>query len=438
MEITEFPGSDNLLAPTGIIKELEERMAKLFGAEHSFLMTNGSTGCLLSALMAVRKQGAQVLIARNCHKSVYSALVLSGMKPVYVFPEVTDINIAGGVSPAAVEDALRQNPSICAAIITSPTYEGFSSDVPAIAKIAHDYGIPLIVDEAHGASFNFSECLPDSAVVCGADIVIHSLHKRLPMLSQTAVMHVRPGILDPVSVKKSFNLIQSTSPSYILMAQVDYALGLLMEDASIMNNYISDLKSCRDKLTSTHSPADNETLTLIGKEYEGRYAIKQVDISKLVLYINNKALSGGKLERMFTNDYGIQIELSGVNHVIVMTTPGDTSEGYKRLIKAVTALNSQEIPAGDLDDQEQVSAPPRPQIVLTPRDAFYEKTRLVKLSDAESMVSAAFIIPYPPGIPLVAPGEIITSEILSYIKLCKASGITVIGADENVSVCEGV
>ncbi|MDR1705257.1 MAG: aminotransferase class I/II-fold pyridoxal phosphate-dependent enzyme [Clostridiales bacterium] len=431
MEITEFPGADNLLAPAGVIKELEERIARVFGAEVSFLMTNGSTGCLLAALMAVRKQGAKVLVARNCHKSVYSALVLSGMRPVYVYPEMTDINIAGGVSPAAIEAAFRENPGICAAVITSPTYEGFVSDVSAIAEITRGYGVPLIVDEAHGAGFNLSDKLPESAVACGADIVVHSLHKRMPMLSQTAVMHVKSGILDPAFVKKGFNLIQSTSPSYILMAQVDYALGLMLDDPGIMAGYLKNLLDLRAKL-----PKEG-ILRLVGEEYDGRFAIKQTDISKIVLYIDGKELSGGRIERIFAEDYGVQLELSGLCHVIAMTTPGDTGEGFNRLFRAVNAVNEGKISAGDSNVFERISAPPRPQIVLTPRDAFYEKTRSVKLSEALSLISAGFIIPYPPGIPLVAPGEIITSEILTHIKACGDSGINVIGADESIYVCEG-
>lgn len=434
MEITEFPGADNLLAPAGVIKELEERVAEAFDADFSFLMTNGSTGCILAALMAVRRQGAHVLVARNCHKSVYSALVLSGMKPFYIYPEITDINIAGGIKPSDVERALRENREICAAIVTSPTYEGFVSDIAAISRITRRYGIPLIVDEAHGASFNFSKALPASAVTLGGDIVIHSLHKRLPMLSQTAVMHVRKGLLDPFFVKKGFNLIQSTSPSYILMAQIDYALGLLLDEPSIMTDYVGNVAKYRDMMPRSG------LVSLIGEEYKGKSAVFDVDLSKFVFYIDNPGLSGGRLERILADNYGIQMELSGVRHVIAMTTPADTEEGFKRLLDALNDINGGGVFIGNpqASEFENVAAPPKPQIVLTPRDAFYERTRYVKLADSKSLVSAGFMIPYPPGVPLVAPGEIITGEILEYIQLCKDSGINVIGADENIFVCDGV
>jgi arginine/lysine/ornithine decarboxylase len=379
--------------------------------------------------MAVRRQGAPVIIARNCHKSVYSALVLSGMRPVYLFPEMTDMNIAGGINPRSVERALEANKSAAAVVVTSPTYEGFTSDIPAIAEIAHRHGVPLIVDEAHGAVFNFHGDLPESAVKCGADIVVHSLHKRLPMLSQTAAMHVNEGLLDPVSVKKSVNLIQSTSPSYIFLAQVDYALNALLAEPERMGGYMAMIQEFRAAF-----PREG-TLSLVGEEYAGKNSIREADISKFVIYINSMGLSGGRLERILADNYGLQAELSGVAHIIAMTTPADTREGMERLLNAVKSVNAGEVFVGDFDGMEKIQAPPRPQVALTPRDAFYEKARPVKLQDAKSLVSASFIIPYPPGIPLVAPGEIITADILSYIKLCWDSGINVIGADENILVC---
>lgn len=432
MEITEFPGADNLLAPKGIILGLERRIASIYGADESFISTNGSTGGILTAVMAVRKQGAHILVARNCHKSVYSALVLSGMKPVYIYPEMTDLNLAGGINPAHVEKALGEYPDICAVIITSPTFEGFLSDVKAIADIAHSRGVPLIVDEAHGANFAFSSQLPASAVKQGADIVVHSLHKRLPMLSQTSVIHVNRGICDPARVKNCFALTQTTSPSYIFLAQIDYCLDKLLEPGSnVFERYMEELYGFRELFSR------DAMISLIGKEYKGQNAIYDVDISKLVFYISNMSLSGGRLEKLLSERYGVQLELSGVCHIIAMTSPADTKTGYERLLKGINEINAGACLGllGEGRELEQITTPPRPVIELTPRDAFYETPVPVALSEAESLVSAGFIIPYPPGIPLVAPGEVITADIISYIRLCKRSGINVIGADETVSIC---
>ena len=428
MEVTEIPGADNLLEPRGIIKELEERIALTFGAKFSFFMTNGSTGCLLSALMAAGNKGGHVVMARNCHKSLYSALVLSGLKPVYIFPEMTDINIAGGICPKALKKTLEANPGAAAVVITSPTYEGFVSDVKEIAGIAHSMHVPLIVDEAHGANFCFGDLLPDSALLNGADIVVHSLHKQLPMLSQTAALHLgETDYFEPGFIKSCVNLIQSTSPSYMQMAQVDYALTQLLEDASIIKDYESLIAEFRVKF-----PREG-AVRLFGEEYVGKHGIKDMDLSKFLFYADG-AFSGRELDFILADDYGIQVEMSGMSHVIAMTTPGDKREGFERLHKALCKINERF--AGETVITRNLTVPSLPQMGLMPREAFYAKTRQILLEDAAGQVSAEFIIPYPPGIPLVAPGEVITREILNYVKQCREKGVSVIGADEYINTVE--
>ncbi|MCL2702689.1 MAG: aminotransferase class I/II-fold pyridoxal phosphate-dependent enzyme [Defluviitaleaceae bacterium] len=423
MEITEIPGSDNLLAPEGIIRELEERTAVVFGADISFLGTNGSTGGLLGGLMAVNKPGAPVIIARNCHKSVYSALVLTGLRPVYIFPEMTDINIAGGISPENVRMALEMNPGAAAVVVTSPTYEGFISDIAAIVKISHTYGVPLIVDEAHGANLNFAPEFPESAVKLGADIVVQSLHKQLPMFSQTAVTHVNTKLMDAELVKKSLNLAQTTSPSYMFLAQIDYALNLLRENPDIIRDYVSLLSEYRFKF-----PREGG-IRIFGEEYAGRSAIFAIDQTKLLLRSDYSNIAGSGLERLLAEDYGIQIEMSGLRHIIAMTTFADTREGFERLNKAVCRINENGDAVESTAKTRRLPIPPRPETAMTPREAFYQKSRRVKMTEAESMISAGFIIPYPPGSPLIAPGEIITGGMIDYIARCVEDGITVVGAD---------
>lgn len=423
MDFTEIPEADSLLEPAGVIRDLESRLSDVFGGDKSFLMTNGSTGCLLAALMAARRRGGEIIIARNCHKSVYSGLVLSGMKPLYIFPEMTDINIAGGLRPETVESALEKNPGAAAVVITSPTYEGYISDVENIAKIAHARGVPLIVDEAHGANLSLVPRLPDSAVKHGADIVVHSLHKQLPMLSQTAAIHVNKGLFDPAEVKKCINLIQTTSPSYIFMAQIDYALRLMQGDESIVCDYTALLEKFRNQC-----PREG-AVRLFGEEYAGRFGIADFDASKILLW--SDAYAGAELGHRLARDYGVQVEMSGHRHVLAMTSPADSPEGFDRLIGAVNDINMDKS-AKHSAGKAPLPSLPIPKTILAPKDAFYAETQDTPLNDAVGMISGDFIIPYPPGIPLVVPGEVITREVLEYIDLCRKFEMRVFGAGKNI------
>jgi len=222
MDITEIEGFDNLHHPESIILEAEQRAAHLFGAEETFFLVNGSTSGILAAISSISKEGSTVLVARNSHKSVYHGIYLNNLKVTYLIPDVIEeFDINGGIDPEEVRICMEHNKEIAGVIITSPTYDGVVSDIRKIADIVHEYGIPLIVDEAHGAHFPLWDEAPESAISCGADMVIHSLHKTLPSLTQTALLHVNGNIVDRDKIRRFLGIYQSSSPSYVLMASID-------------------------------------------------------------------------------------------------------------------------------------------------------------------------------------------------------------------------
>ena len=417
MDVTEIPGTDNLHQPDGLILQLQERLACLFGAEQSFLMVNGSTGGNLAAITALCGEGAAVLMARNAHRSAFGALVLSGARPVYVMPSLTEHGFCGSVSPAGIEAQLRANPDVRAVFITSPTYEGAVSDVAAIAKIAHTHGVPLIVDEAHGAHMGFSDIFPRTALACGADVVIQSLHKTLPFLSQTSVLHIQGSLVDHARLKKMLAIVQTSSPSYILMAQADYALAMLEKDgAALFRAYADRLSACREALGGLRN------IRLFTDE--------TIDVSKLVFLLPD-GLPGRVFEAKLREEFRVQLEMSGLSHGIALTSPADTDEGFERLLQGVKSMDA----AWAADDARGTKAavpmllPAMPDAVLSPRAAANGETTLVPLTGAEGRIAADFLIPYPPGIPLAAPGERLTRAILDGLHLCTANGIPVVGLD---------
>ncbi|MGL4790022.1 MAG: aminotransferase class I/II-fold pyridoxal phosphate-dependent enzyme, partial [Anaerotignaceae bacterium] len=274
MDITEINDFDNLFKPEGIIKEAQQLMAKTFGAEESFFLVNGSSSGIIAAITSVCSDGDTILLARNCHKSVFNGLVVSGARPVYIMPtELEEIPVFGAINPKDVEFALEKNPQTKAVVITSPTYEGIVSDIEKISEIAHNYKIPLIVDEAHGAHFNFNHFFPKSAIKCGADMVIQSLHKTLPAPTQTAVLHIRKGLVNEVRLKKTLELVQTSSPSYIFMGMIDKLRDFLDTDGErAFEVYVESLKDLRKYISGLHN------IKLLDSDIIGNNSIFNLDL----------------------------------------------------------------------------------------------------------------------------------------------------------------
>ena len=432
IDITELPDADNLNQPEGVILRLQERLARLFGAEQTFLTVNGSTGNNLAAITALCGDGGAILMARNAHRSAFGALTLSNTRPVYIMPAMTPHGFCGGVSPADVAARLEENPDIRAVFLTSPTYEGAVSDIAAIAKIAHAHGVPLIADEAHGAHMAFSGMFPQSAIACGADVVIHSLHKTMPFVTQTSVMHVQGKLVDRARLKKMISILQTSSPSYMFMAQIDYVVSILeRERGAIFTAYAERLQKCREACGAL------TRIRLLDEDIIGKHNYFDLDVNKLVFLLPDAGLAANDFELALRDRFRVQLEMSGLLHTVALTSPADTDEGFERLLRGVFAIDrelGQNIPRAI---QTPTVMPDAPDVVTTPREAVYGEAESIPLKEAEYRVAAAFLIPYPPGIPLVAPGERMTRDVLQKLALCRENGIPVVGlhdADDTVSV----
>ena len=421
-DITEIHGADNLLKPEGIILSLQKKLATQYGADESFILVNGSTVGIESAILHLG--AAQMIMARNSHCSAYSGLILSGGVPAYIYPEITTEGIAGIITPETVELALATAPDAAAVFITSPTFEGYCSDIARIAEIVHKSGKLLIVDEAHGAHFGFHPAFPKNASRLGADIVIQSLHKTLPVPGQCSVMHVIKKRVDTKKLKDCVNVLQTSSPSYFFITEIERCVELLRGDGTrLFEAYYARLSRFRREMEGI------KNIVLLPETEELR-----LDPGKLTFYMNG-GLNGVEFGRSL-RERGIELEMCLTNHAVAMTSIADTDEGFERLAVAVREIDKGEAKCkarkrySRFASQAQVPFP-----CFTLREAFFSSQRAIALKDAEGMIAGSFIIPYPPGVPLVAPGETVTGEMIREVEMMLATGADVLGADK-ISVIE--
>ena len=333
-DITEIEGFDNLHHPEDILLEAQKNVSKLYGTKESYYSVNGSTAALLAAVSAAVPRKGQILVARNCHKAVYHAMYLRELKPTYIYPQM-DMKwwINGGIFPDKVERCLAENPEIKAVLITSPTYDGVVSDVKAIAEIAHKYEIPLIVDEAHGAHFQFSNYFPTSAVELGADLVIQSFHKTLPAMTQTAILHNCSGRVDGRLIRRFMGIYQTSSPSYILMASIDACMDTMAaEGHEMFREFTKMLEQARKRLSQCRyiCLADPE------KDVNGVF---DYDRSKLIFSTVNSTLTGAQLYDILLERYHIQMEMETETYALALAAVGDREEGFERLCKAIKEID---------------------------------------------------------------------------------------------------
>jgi len=417
-DITEIPGADDLNDPDpdGIIGGFQKYLAGLFGADMSFFLTNGSTSGVQAAIIAAVGDG-KIIMDRASHASAYAALVLSGAEPVYIYPEITPFGFRGGVTPSAAEETLRCNPGARAVFVTSPAYEGVVSDIDNIAAAAHNNGIPLIVDEAHGPHFIFDKYFPKTALSCGADMVVHSLHKTLPAFTQSAVLHLRGNLVDKRAAAEAVRLLRTSSPSYMMMAQAEYALKLLDSDKKYINEHAAALKIFRENALYL------KNIKLFVGFDNKKFGVYDIDRSKLVFTIKNSAITGTELASLLYKNYGISIEMAGPNHIVAMTSPGDKAGWYDRLLTALRDLDEQ---SGDGTNMPELSPPPPVISVVRPRAAFLAEKEDVPLRLAAERISGGFVAASPPNVPVIVPGELFTADVISHIEnqMCLGAHLT--------------
>lgn len=424
MDITEIEGFDNLHQPEGILRRLQERAASLYGAEESFYLVNGSTGGILSAISAALPVGGHLLMARNCHKSVYHAVYLRNLTVSYLYPErMEEYDINDVITPQQIEAALKREPDINAVLVVSPTYEGRIAEIEHIAEIVHRRNIPLIVDEAHGAHLGMCEEVSRNSCQAGADLVIHSVHKTLPAMTQTALLHVNGNRVDRDHLRRFLHIYQTSSPSYVLMASIDNALTLMEEQgrelfARFCGRYeemVRELSQCR-------------CLEFLPPE-KGRQ-----DVGKLIISGKKFGLSGQRLYDILLKEYHLQSEMAEGSYCLAMFTVGDDEEAYERMTAGLLDIDKRMANGmieSDMTMQGISFAQPdcsaRFLSISAAWDMPYEK---VKPEQAIGRVVGEFINLYPPGIPLLVPGEFITEEICRQIVSYLDLGLNVQGVEE--------
>jgi len=403
LDITEIEGFDNLHAPEGVLLEAQARAARLWGSETSFFLVNGSTAGILAGIYALVQPGEKILIGRNCHKSVYHAIELLQLVPVYLDPPiVAGTGVCGSISPELVEDALQVHPEIRLAVITSPTYEGVISDVRGIAEVLHARGVPLLVDEAHGAHLGLSDHFPAGAVSMGADVVVQSLHKTLPSLTQTAVLHIQGDLVFRERVQHGLALFQSSSPSYLLLASIDACVTELLERGDAL------LADWRGRLDRFYREMELEELSLLGEvRDEGR--IYDRDPSKIVILCDDTNQSGFNLMDTLRTKYSIELEMALDGYSIAMTGLNTTDADLDRLAGVLQALDG----GCELEQRTRNArpCPSMPEVVMGVGEALCSPGCQVAFAESVGRVARTYLWAYPPGIPLLVPGVRITEEI---------------------------
>ena len=460
IDITEIDGFDNLHHAEGILKDAMETAAAIYGADRSWYLVNGSTCGILSAVFAATENGGKLLTARNCHKAVYHAICLNRLEAEYLYPEeITEFGINGGIRAEDVRKALEKDAMRCAGnsgdvrgkitkiqavLITSPTYEGVVSDIRAIADAAHEYGIPLIVDEAHGAHLEYADqchSFPKSALEYGADIVIQSLHKTLPCFTQTAILHVKGKLVDQDRVSRYLSMFQTSSPSYLFMAGMERCIRYMDGDGrNEMIRYEKRLEHFMERMEGL------QVLEVLDREICGKYrTVAGWDPSKIVVStMRAEDFHGEELAETLRRKYHLEMEMTAPEYVIAMTSLMDTEEGFERLGTALLEIDGalrrrtesgrKEKAASETPEglESKLSHPVRRMLICEAMDADTERTAF---QDTVGKVSAEFVYLYPPGIPIIAPGEVFTDAIVEKIMAYKAAGLLVQGpADPDADV----
>ncbi len=425
-DITEISGADNLFQTEGIIKSVQDHYASLYGSKKSYLLVNGSSGGNIAAILASVKKGKRLIMARNCHKSVFNALTLGDIRPAYAYPEmIEEFGISGAVSPSEIEHLIVENPDAEAVMITSPNYYGVCSDIRTIAEIAHRHGIVLIVDEAHGAHLHFSDNLPPSAIQSGADLVINSTHKTLASFTQSAALHYNTDLVDQYILEDKLQCIQSTSPSYLLMTSMDICADILEKHRQeLMEEWIRNLSAFYERISN-----------IPGVKTMGK--MKGLDWTKINLSLGELGITGARLDKILLEEYSVYIELFTGDWIMAMTGIGNTRNDYERFANALEDISRKVRESGleihKTEHRANTLTPPKQAVMF---DIPTAKKR-IKLTDSEGRICASSIIPYPPGIPLLCPGERIEADAIAYVQAMREMGEKVIGVNEFGEVIVG-
>jgi len=432
VDVNSMKPLDNLCHPVSVIKEAEELAADAFGAKHAFLMVNGTSSSVQAMVMSVCKKGEKIIMPRNVHRSAINALVISGAVPVYVNPGVNKkLGIPLGMSLKDVEIAIKENPDAKAVLINNPTYYGICSNLKDITELAHKHGMYVLVDEAHGTHFYFGENMPMSAMEAGADMAAVSMHKTGGSLTQSSFLLLNCD-LHVGYVRQIINLTQTTSGSYLLMSSLDLARrDLVLHGMEIFTKVTQIAEYARSEINKIGG------YYAFSKELIDHDAVYDFDITKLSIFTREVGLAGIEVYDILRDEYGIQIEFGDIANILAIISVGDRNLAIERLISSLSEIKRlySKDEAG-MFDHEYIN----PEVVLTPEEAFYSPKISVPMNESDKKICAEFVMCYPPGIPILAPGERITKEILAYIDYAKEKGCFLTGTEdpkiENINIVE--
>ncbi|MBE5959034.1 MAG: aminotransferase class V-fold PLP-dependent enzyme [Lachnospiraceae bacterium] len=423
LDVNSMKPLDNLCHPVSVIREAEELAAEAFGAAHAFLMVGGTTSAVQAMVLSCVKRGDKIILPRNVHRSVMGALVLCGAIPVYVDPACDErLGIPLGMRVSDVENAIKANPDAKAILVNNPTYYGICSDICTIVKMAHDNGMLCLADEAHGTHLYFGENLPVSAMAAGADIAAVSMHKSGGSLTQSSILLTGPNVSEGY-VRQIINLTQTTSGSYLLMASLDISRrNLALRGKESFAEVVRLAEYARKEIN------DIEGYYAFSKELVNNDSVFDFDVTKLAVNTWDIGLAGIEVYDLLRDEYDIQVEFGDLDNLLAYISIGDRPREIERLVSALAEIKRRfgKENKNGLMRQEYID----PEVAVSPQVAFYAEKESLPLEETEGRICSEFVMCYPPGIPILAPGERITKEILDYIKYAKEKGCSMTGPED--------
>lgn len=431
-DLTELPEVDNLHDPDGVILEAQELAAQAYGADRSWFLVNGSTCGVETLVLAVCDPGDRILLPRNCHKSAIAGVILSGATPVFMDPDYDqELGIAHGVTPETVERTLQAHPEAKGVLIVNPTYYGVCGDVVRIAEVVHAHGLPLLVDEAHGPHLAFHPELPISALEAGADLVVQSTHKVIAGMTQASLLHLQGSRIAANRVRNILQLLQSTSPSYVLMMSLDVARRqMALEGEKLLQTTLELARTARQRLNGIPG------ISCFGLERLGQTpGFHALDETRLTVRVSELGMFGFDAHDQINSRFHVQPEMSTLHNVVFIVSIGNTEWDLDRLVRSFEVLAEEQGAANEgmgekMQRLARIQRPPLPPQALTPRQAFFAPIQRVPFQSAVGAICAEIISPYPPGIPILIPGEVVTQEAIDYLLLVHEAGGFINGPED--------
>ncbi len=430
IDLTTLDEVDSLQKPRGVIKEAQELAARAYGANHSFFLINGTSSGNHAMILSACRPGDKILIARNAHRSVLTGLILSGAKPVFFMPSVDEqLKLTLNVAFEEVKRTIDSNPDARSIFITSPNYYGICADIERIIAYAHERGLIVMVDEAHGPHLKFHPSLPIPALEADCDMCVQSTHKIIGGMTQASMIHVKGNRIDIELLKSVLRSVQTTSPSYILMASLDLArMQMATEGEKLLDKAIRLAEEARVKINRIPG------ISCFGKEILLLLGVNDLDVTKLTITVSELGLTGYQISQILNQKYDIQVEMADPFHLLVIVSIGDRKDDLQRLIEALRDIaknngNGQKLPI------EGVGLPLfTNNVALTPREAFFSERQFIPLRKAENRISSEIVTVYPPGIPILVPGEIVSEEVIDYLQRMLNLGAIVDGLSQDNSL----